>query len=149
MKCLTMILLITIFLVSCQTQQQAPLMPEATAGASPIPTITPTVTAQATNTSQVTAVSPTNALQLAQKGQELYEDAPLLGLGLALEAWSLIPPENGAVKDPIIKLIQEMAAQGRLLKLGDDVENVKPSPDGANFLVHRQNLLTTYPIFGG
>jgi hypothetical protein len=62
--------------------------------------------------------------QLVFQGQEAFEDEPLLGLRLALEAWALVPEDDANLRASILPAIQQMASHGRLWKFANHTEDV-------------------------
>jgi hypothetical protein len=62
--------------------------------------------------------------ELVAKGQVEYEANPLLGLQLALEGLLTVPEGEETRLKELTKTANDLALQGRLLKLGDDVEGI-------------------------
>lgn len=93
----------------------------------------------------LSTISPEDALKIADQGQELYEEHPLLGLRLMLEAWALLPDENQAAKDRIMIRIQEMTARGRLVKLAENLRNIIVNPDKSSFLIFPEGDQGLFP----
>jgi len=48
-----------------------------------------------------------------------------------VKSWHSCPPDDAEARDTIVDGTVKLAKQGRLLKLGDDIEGVYPSPDGS------------------
>jgi type II secretory pathway pseudopilin PulG len=62
--------------------------------------------------------------ELVAQGQVEYEENPLLGLQLALEGLLIVPEsEETRLKDLTLRA-NDLALQGRLLKLGNDVKRI-------------------------
>ncbi len=77
------------------------------------------------------------ARQLAAQGQAEFANNPLLGVRLALEGLALASPEDVNFRKELVKQTGELAQSGRLLKLGEDVEETHLSPDGSVFVLVR------------
>jgi hypothetical protein len=75
--------------------------------------------------------------ELAARGQARFEDQPLLGIRLALEAWASMPSDNDDIRAAIENEIQQLAATGRVLNLGRDLRQVYASADGAWLILNR------------
>lgn len=73
---------------------------------------------------------------LDKQGQEVFEDQPLLGLGLVMEGLALAPMDAADVRASIAESIRALARRGRLLKFGSDIQGVSWSPDAPRFLVN-------------
>ncbi|VAW30412.1 High-affnity carbon uptake protein Hat/HatR [hydrothermal vent metagenome] len=78
------------------------------------------------------AESLTGAQLLVSQGQSLFEEDPLLGLGLVLEGASQI--NNQAPDNVLINSLQQMAKQGRIGSFSN-VENIYVSPDESWFMI--------------
>jgi hypothetical protein len=129
-----------------------------------MPTYTPstTIAIPATAVADTTPVRPTDtptpqtvteptlnpgslAQELARQGQRIYEENPRLGLRLALEAWWLLPDEDEAARSAILSLIQELAGQARLLKVGENVGRLVPNPDETSILIFPEGGQGLFP----
>jgi TIR domain len=81
------------------------------------------------------------ARQLVAQGQLEYEEKPLLGISLVLEASIIAPADDLHTQNFILDSIKELSMGtgqppgGRLLKLGDDVEQIYPNPDASVFII--------------
>jgi len=64
---------------------------------------------------------------------------PLLGLRLALEGLTLIPVIDQQARNFVGLTVRDLIAQGRVLNLGDNVENIYPNTDNSLFVVDRKN----------
>ncbi len=73
--------------------------------------------------------------KLAALGQALYEDNPLLGLRLALESYAVAPPGDEATRGSTAEALRKLIAQGRVLKLGNDVDRIYPNSDNTLFVI--------------
>lgn len=70
-----------------------------------------------------------------QAGQEVYPARPLAGLALALHALAEAPHRGAGGREPILKIVRDLATRGRVASLGNDVEDVVPSADGIRLAV--------------
>jgi WD40 repeat protein len=78
------------------------------------------------------------AWTLVAQGRAEFESQPLLGLRLALEGLALAPPGDADVNALIAESVWELAKWGRILKLGDDIEEAYANPDGSVLILdHR------------
>jgi WD40 repeat protein len=79
----------------------------------------------------------TRAQLLAVEGQRVADEQPLLGLRLALEALAHAPENPSEGRTAILQVAREIASSGRLLKIGDGIQQVHPAPDGTIFVLQR------------
>ena len=81
-----------------------------------------------------------NARLLAALGEAEFENDPLSGLALVLEGLALAKTdESGEVDLALANSISEVSQRGRLLKWGDDVEELRAVPDRAAMIVDRNS----------
>jgi energy-coupling factor transporter ATP-binding protein EcfA2 len=78
-----------------------------------------------------------HARYLVAEGQVVFEERPLLGLRLVLEGLAAAPEIAGDSRTPLVAALRDLSAKGRVLKLGDDVEQVYPVGDNSAFVLRR------------
>ncbi|UCH26424.1 MAG: toll/interleukin-1 receptor domain-containing protein [Trueperaceae bacterium] len=64
------------------------------------------------------------ARELASQGQVVFAEEPLLGLRLVLEGLVLAPADDEETGKFLADAMREVSSKGRLLKLGDDIDQV-------------------------
>ena len=84
-----------------------------------------------------TAARLARARQILAQGQVVFEEQPLLGLRLALEGLKRAPEENSAAQEELAGAVRALAGQGRLSKLGDNIEDIFASPDRSLIILDR------------
>jgi len=77
------------------------------------------------------------AQTISHQGEILYEENPLLGLSLVLEAWKIAQSSYIDIKDSIEEVIYRLASKGRLRKLGDSVYGVVPNNNHSLIVLYR------------
>jgi WD40 repeat protein/energy-coupling factor transporter ATP-binding protein EcfA2 len=96
---------------------------------------------------------------LVFRGEDIFEEEPLLGLRLATEGLALVPPDAADAHDQIRQAVNEMAAHGRLARLSGSAEQMYPSPNQQVFVLDEEGergklyradgtLIRTLPLSG-
>ena len=77
------------------------------------------------------------ARYLVGEGGRVHEEQPLLGVRLALEGLRLAPPD---AQQDLLAATQELVKKGRLVKLGNSIEAVFPSPDSSMVIIDHAHM---------
>lgn len=69
------------------------------------------------------------ALVLTASGEAVFAERPLAGMALAYQGWMGVPRISTTLRDGLRKRLLDLAAQGRVFRLGDDVVDVTFTDD--------------------